>query len=492
MWNKSVTLYIDDNSVRLLVAKGKRVIKWSYMDLEPGLVKGSVVVQQAEVARRIKLFLKSHKIRTKSIFLGFSGLHTLTRPAELPEMPATMLAEAITREARRVLPAPPEQLYISWSYLPAPKSRVRVFIVGVPRTTADSLVKTVRAAGFEPKKMGIKPLILTKLVPVNTAIVIDIQPKEFDIIFMFDGVPQPIRTVPFPEEELSQQDRLDMILNDFNRTVKFHDANNPEKPLHANIPIFVSGEFTDNSELQKSLAEAVGHPVIPLNSTLKDSHQINMGRYMVNMALVAKNPGPMRKSTFQTSNINVLPVPYQPKPISLTRVIGIPGGATAVALVVPIMMLMQSTAANIEAIQAQLDTTNHVINQKTAQRQELNKAVTDLKKQSAAARLVYDGLAVSMNTLKTGQETINGNLSLVLSVLPPSVELKGVLESKDSLTVTGQSNNEAEVLRYARALDASGRFAEVTISSLAINLPDKGSVEKTGITSFTLTLDCKE
>jgi Tfp pilus assembly protein PilN len=159
---------------------------------------------------------------------------------------------------------------------------------------------------------------------------------------------------------------------------------------------------------------------------------------------------------------------------------------------VPIMLLMQSTAANMEAIQAQLDTTNQVVNQKIAQKQELNKAVTDLKKQSAAAKLVYDDLALSLNALKTGQETINGNLSLVLSVLPPNVELKGVQESMDRLTITGQSNNEAEVLRYARDLDASGRFAEVTISSLAINLPDKGSVEKTGNISFTLTLDCKE
>jgi len=36
MAKKVVTLYIDDISIRLLVAKGKRVQKWARLPLEPG------------------------------------------------------------------------------------------------------------------------------------------------------------------------------------------------------------------------------------------------------------------------------------------------------------------------------------------------------------------------------------------------------------------------------------------------------------------------
>jgi hypothetical protein len=492
MWNKSVTLYIDDTSIRLLVTRRQRVYKWADLNLEPDLIKGSVVIQEAEVAGRLKQLFKEHNVRAKKVSLGFSGLHSLTRPAVLPEMPATMLKEAITREARRVLPAPLDQLYLSWSYLPSSKSRIRLFMVGLPRKTADSMVKTLRLAGLEPRRMGIKPLFLTRIVPVNNAIVIDAQPKEFDIIIMKDGVPQPIRTVPFPEQELTPEDRLQMVISDLERTVKFYDANNPDGLLEPDFPIYVSGDLTENATLQKMLSGTSGHPVIPLNTLLKGQEQIDAGRYMVNMALAARTPPPSREPTFSASDLNVLPASYQPKPISLTRVIGIPGGAAAVALVVPVMLLLQSTSANMEAIQAQVDITNQLADQRTAQKLELNKTIAGLKKQAAAAKLTYDGLAYSLNALKADQKKINGNMSLVLSVLPPVITLTGLNESTDRLTITGKAGNESDVLKYARDLDASGRFTETVISSMAVGPSGNATVAGTGEITFTLILICRE
>ncbi len=81
--------------------------------------------------------------------------------------------------------------------------------------------------------MVIKPLALTKALTVNTAILIDVQPAEFDIVIVSDGIPQPIRTVTLPNEELSWEQKLDMITSDLDRTIKFFDTNNPEKPLHS-------------------------------------------------------------------------------------------------------------------------------------------------------------------------------------------------------------------------------------------------------------------
>jgi len=49
-----VALYVDDTSLRLLVTKGKSIAKWADLPLEAGLVKDGVIVNQAEVAARIK------------------------------------------------------------------------------------------------------------------------------------------------------------------------------------------------------------------------------------------------------------------------------------------------------------------------------------------------------------------------------------------------------------------------------------------------------
>jgi hypothetical protein len=492
MWNKIVSLYIDDASIRLLEIKGQRAKKWADLSLEPGLIKGSVVLQEAEVAKRIKQLLKDHKVRTRKVFLGFSGLHSLTRPAVLPEMPATMLGEAITREARRVLPVSLDQLYLSWSYLPSPKMRVKVLIVGVPRKTADSLVKTLRLAGLEPRRMGIKPLILAKMAPLNTAILIDSQPNEFDIIIMINGVPQPIRTVPFPEKALSPDEKLEMIISDLDRTVKYYNANNSENPLNSDIPIYVSGELSDEAGLQKTLAAASGHSVMSLNTILKNAEQINMERYMVNVALAATIPVSGRELTFAAVNLNVIPAPYQPKPISLARVIGIPGGATAAALVVPVMLMIQSTAANMDALQGQLEITNQITDQRIAQKQELNKLVIDLKNKAATAKKTYDKLALALDALKTDQEKMNGNMSWALRVLPPGISLKGINESSNRLTIEGQTGSEAEVLKYARDLDSSGRYAESIVSSMSAGFSDNGPVPGARVITFTLTLISKE
>ncbi len=90
---------------------------------------------------RIKQLFQSQKVNTRKVILGFSGLHSLTRPATLPQLPKAMLPEAVAREARRVLPVPLDQLYLTWRTIPCPKGRIQVFIAATPRKTADSLVQ---------------------------------------------------------------------------------------------------------------------------------------------------------------------------------------------------------------------------------------------------------------------------------------------------------------------------------------------------------------
>ncbi len=114
MVKKVVTLYIDDTSLRLVVTAGKRIKKWAELPLEPGLVKGAVVIKEAEVAAKIKQLFKAQKIKTRKVVVGLSGLHSLTRPITLPQLPKAMLDEATIREAKRVLPVPLDQFYLLW------------------------------------------------------------------------------------------------------------------------------------------------------------------------------------------------------------------------------------------------------------------------------------------------------------------------------------------------------------------------------------------
>jgi type IV pilus assembly protein PilM len=487
MWNKTITLYIDDTSVRLMVNRGQRIKKWADLKLDPGMVKGGVVVQEADVANRIRQLLKSQKIKSKQVILGFSGLHSLTRPITLPPLPRNMVAEAVAREARRVLPVPLDQLYLSWRALPFTKSKIHVFLAATPRKTADSLVRTMRQAGLDIRYMVFKPLVLTKALAENTAIVVDVQPTEFDVVVMSEGIAQPIRTVTFPDTELTWDQKLHMIIGDLDRTIKFFDSNNADKPLASTVPVYVSGELLGKSESTQKMVEAVGHPVLPLSANMKGSDQMDSGFYMVNMAMALKNAAPIREGTFPVANMNVLPAPYHPKPISLLKVVGAPGGAAIVALIVPMVMMMQNTSANITAMQTQMKTINQQVVQKTAQKTELKKNIADLQKKSAAAKSTYENLKVSLDTLGVRQETVNGDMAEVLYAQPPTVILTSISENEQSLILTGTAVTEGDVLTYGRNLDLSGRFTETTVTSMEKEYSNDPEVQP--VLNFTLTMN---
>jgi type IV pilus assembly protein PilM len=488
MWNETVTLYIDDTSVRMLILNGQRVKKWAEMQLEPGLVKGGVVTTEGEVAGRIKQLFKNHDVHARRVMLGLSGLHSLTRPASLPLLPRNMLPEAVAREARRVLPVPLDQLYLTWRLVPSSKGKIQVFLAAIPRKTADSMISMLKIAGLVPSHMILKPLALSKTVPVNTAILIDVQPDEFDIVILSEGIAHPIRSVTFPNTELNWDKKLEMITSDVDRTIKFFDANSQDKPIRSEVQVYVSGAVLSKPELQTSLMNSIGRQIVPLAPVYKGAEQMDLSRFITNIAMSVRTPPAARESTFAIANLNVLPPAYQPKPISSAKLIGIPAGAAVVGLLVPILMMMQNASANILTLQSQVDQANQLNSEKMAQRTELNRSVTDLQKKSDTAKETYQNLKVALDVLITDQEIVNGDLRLTLDLVPQSVTITSISESGGTLSIKGSAPTEADVLGFARDLDLSKRFNQTTVASLQETASSK---DQTTNVQFTLSLQRK-
>jgi Tfp pilus assembly PilM family ATPase len=481
MWNDLVTLYIDDTSLRLLVCQGQIIKKWAYLQLEPGLIKGSLVLQETELVTRIKQLFQNQGVNTKKVILGISGIHSLTRPATLPQLPKAMLPEAVIREARRVLPVSLDQLYLFWHIIPGVKGKIRIYMAATPRKSIDSLVKVIREAGLDISRMAIKPLALTKLIPVNSAILVDLQPGEFDILIMVDGVSQPIRTITLPSEELSLEQKFNMINSDLERTITFFNTNNQEHPIDPQVPVYVSGQFLGQPDLQKILSEKINHPVLALAPPLKGFDQIDLATYSVNIAMAVKTATPGRESFFPLADLNILPVPYQPKPISLVKVMGIPGAVALVGLVVPMVMMMQNASNNLDATRNQLDMVNQSINKQMALRASLTKKVADLQNEVNGARAASQQFQLVVDYLDTRHEWIEGDLRLLLNKAGPAITLNSITLSQGNLVLQGEAPNKNDVqiyaqavLQYARELDSSGRFSKNLVYTLSFT-NDPGS-----------------
>jgi type IV pilus assembly protein PilM len=459
---KIVTLYIDDTSLRLLVTHGKQIRAWAELPLEPGLVKNAVVIEEAEVATKIKQLFKAQKIKSRKVVVGVSGLHCLSRPITLPQLPKAMLAEAVRQEAKKVLPVPPEQLYLSWLPIPAPEEKTRVFLVAIPRSTADTLLKVLHQAGLKPYFIDLKPLLLARAVKEATAIIADAQSTEFDIVIMADGVPQPVRTVSLPSEAVSWEKKLPMIQEELDRTIEFYNSNNPENPLASTVPIFVSGELANEPKLCQSLSNELGHPVLPLPSPLECPSGLDPNRYMANIGLALQRLSPEKEAGPSVANINVLPTPYQANRPSLTKVLAIPSAAIAIGLLVFLVMVIQQASADTDLLQRQLDS----MSQEVSQKQALAVDIARLGRQVADTELLLDSFTTALGNLDKQSNGVNGNLKMTMSSLPGNMSLTRIDYANNMLIITGRSPSEKGVLSYLEKLNSSGKFAEITISNM--------------------------
>lgn len=481
MAKKVVTLYVDDTSLRLLVVQGARVKKCAILPLESGLVKDGVVVDETKVAAIIRGFFKAQKVKPGKVIVGLSGLHCLSQLITLPHLPESMLAEAVGREAERVLPVPLDELYISWQIIPASGEEMLVFLVALPREAADALIKTLHQAGVKPYLMDLAPLALARVVDKDTAIVVNARSGEFDIVIIVEGVPQLIRSLSIPGEAESPEERLSIIRGELERTIKFYNSSHPEEPFEPSLPIFVSGEMVKTPEACQSLADELKYSVLPLSLPVKCPKNIAVSEYMVNIGLVLKEVSFKKWTSPLVVDLNVLPEVYRLKVVTLSRILVPLGMTVGIGVIVFLAMLAQGAIADRVSLQEQVDVSNGLLEIRLEKWQAQSDAVAELGTQVEELGATNDALDAMLDGFSSQQATVNGDLTAAISTTnkPSNVDLGSIRHAGGVLVINGISTSETEVLEYAKALENTDRFSEVIISGIE-------STED-GV-SFTLTL----
>jgi len=462
-----VTLYIDDTSLRLFVAKGKKAKQWADLPLEPGLVVDGVVVDEAKVATKIKELFEVQKVKVTRVIAGLSGLHCAFRMITVPRLPRAVLAEAVRQEAERVIPIPLEQLYLSWQIISTSKEEMVVFLAVFPQDAANSLIRTLHLAALDPYLIDLKPLALARLVGRPTAVIADVQASEVDIVVMVDRVPQVIRTLSLPGEAQSWQDRLPLIKEELDRTLKFYDSSHSANPLDTSAPVFVSGQLAEESEACASLANELERPVLPLSPPLQCPEGLPAGQYMVNIGLALKAVSlPWAKANFMVVNLNALPEVYQPKPRSLTGFLAVPGIVTVVGLLAFLFMLVQNTVADVASLRAELDTTNQLFIQRQVEMQRQMNDIAELEKKIGELVTARDTFSGVLNGFIRQRVELSDDLRVAMRTLPVDVDLSSLTGGNPGLTISGVAPSEEEIWLYAKNLRANGRFSQVVVSSV--------------------------
>ncbi len=130
------------------------------------------------------------------------------------------------------------------------------------------------------------------------------------------------------------------------------------------------------------------------------------------------------------------------------------------------IIFIRDTSVDMASTQTKIDTTNQLTQQKLLQRQKLTADIAELETELAGAESFQANFTVAMDSLAKQSNGVNGDLELAVNCLPASANLTGITHASRTLTLSGSSPGEAEVLAYLSSLNNSGRFAEIIVSSI--------------------------
>ena len=256
-----VTLFIEDNAVKLLVSKDRQVEKWAKLPLDPGLVSDGLILDENKVADKIRELFKLQKVSARTVVVGLSGFNSVYRLISLPELPPEILPEAVLQEASRVVPTPMSEVYFSYQTMPSQATETLIFLAAYPRNTTDALLQTLKKAGLSVDFMDLAPLALSRTVDAPEAILVNASAASLDIAIMMERIPQVIRSLSLPGEPQSLSERLTSIAEEVNRTISFYNSGHRDKPLGANTPIFVSGDLAQAPETSRLQCAQAAYPL---------------------------------------------------------------------------------------------------------------------------------------------------------------------------------------------------------------------------------------
>jgi len=459
MARETVTLNVEESCLRLMVLRKKQVRLAISQPLEPGLVRNGTIVDRIKLSQAIGDLFQRNRIKSKRVIVSIGGNGAFYRLISQPPVPSSMHAEAAKREAERLMPVSPSQLHLSYQVMPVSKTESMMSIVGLSRGASEGQVETLKMAGLAPYIMDIKPLAMARAVNEPEAILVDVQEGTFDIVLVTGGLPQIVRSMSFPSPSLPFAEKVEVVAQELDRTVKFHSSTRKDNALGATAPLFISGEIDRTGE--EILSQRLGYATRPLPEPALALNGLDRRRYLVNLGLALKVS--RRKDRLMGMNMNVLPELYRPKRRSLARIFAVALLPVGVAALVWANSWLGAAKADSRAVEKRLIEIERQVQMRQTQVAEVG---TLEAKVAALAPLAADWEKVLANLHQSRmQASIEPGRALKLA--GQSIRLISV-EYTDggSMTVTGAAPTKGDVLYYAERLRDSRTYPQTLVQSL--------------------------
>lgn len=483
-----VTLNISATSIRLLSVKGRKVKKWGSAPLTPGLVRDGLILQPKTVGAAIDALFKSTKVTKERVIVSLTGLSFTSRILSLPRMKPDLLEEALQRAARKEMPLPLEELYLSWQAIDDGHDEQDFFVLGVPRKLIDAVIQTLAEAGVKPYLMDLKPLALARAANRGDALIVALEPDCFDIVIVANGIPTIMHAITPRGEGASLEDNIRRLTDELSRTVKFYNSSHLEKPLSPTTPLLLTGELSTEATTSQLIQAQVEHPIEPLTPSLEFPPDLPAALYATNMGLALKKVSQKTvakgdATRFRDINLDILSDKYRTRAQAVPLRERFRTVALVIAIGLAFFMYQVNNRAGAETMRLQtelsavgqeLHQTRLAINEAKQTEDTINQIVADVETLKQEHRDILS---------KVGDFT--NNLKLVTNTLPSEAYFTSIEIGTDEITVGGEADNPFTIISYVLALGAQGGLSEVRIAQIGES--EITEAESSGV-SFTIVI----
>ncbi len=479
-----VALNISNSNIQVLSLKGKQVKKWGSFPLAEGLVRDGLVLQPQAVAEAIEALFKTNKISRENVVVSLAGMSFTYRFLSLPRLKPALVEEALLRAAKREISLPLDELYLSWHPIPGKGEEQEYFVLGVPRNLVDTILQTLSLAGIEPSMMELRPLALARTAGRSDAIVVNMQPDCFDIVFIAGGIPRVIHTISPRGEGATLEDNIRRLADELSKTAAFYQSSHPDTRMGADTPLVLTGELSAEAPTRKLLQDEVEYAVETLVPPVEFPSELPVEAFTTSIGLALKKTPPKpggkgEEVRFHDININILTARYRKKKTKPLRAGYILLGILLAAAVIALYPLYQARSRLAEdnaalhtalnGIERQINLSVLIAEQTTVTEDYLAELTEEMEDLDAANRSILDN-----------RGKYSGNLQALNEALPAGVLFTSVEIDDNSITARGETDSVFTVVKYAQALEATGTFLEVRIALLDEDASITSEVEETG------------
>jgi hypothetical protein len=284
----TLALSIECDCIRAVQTRGRNVVRWGQRPLRPEWMQDGVVHEVQEVGTAIDGLVTEEQFSRQRLVVGITGLRAMSRMLTMPKMQGALLAGAVMREAKREIPVPLDEVYLSWQVIRDMGNQQSLFLLAVPKELVDSAVQSLRIAGLRADAMEVKPLALARAVNQSRAVVVALEADSLETCIIVDDLPVVMRAVSPVGEGRPGAEKVVRMVEELSSTVRFYNDTHKDAALASDTPLYLTGGLVADPSLRQAMEGAFPYPVVSPETPFVCPPGFPVAQYAVNLGLALK------------------------------------------------------------------------------------------------------------------------------------------------------------------------------------------------------------